>query len=129
LIENSELTGFTSPEIAVIANVAYSHRGGLPKSKREYYSNLRVQDREVVRKLAALLRLADAIDRDHEGHVRGLRCEIGDDEVRILALCSREAETMRWRLEERADLFAEVFGREVELITTLNAAEYEELAF
>ena len=122
LIQNSELTGFTSPEIAVIANVAYYHRGGLPKSKRESYSDLRVQDREVVRKLAALLRLADALDRDHEGHVRGLRCEIGEDEVRILATCSSEAETMLWRLEERADLFAEVFGREVELITTLDAA-------
>ncbi|MGH9935680.1 MAG: Ppx/GppA phosphatase family protein [Blastocatellia bacterium] len=128
LIQNSDLTGFTSPEIAVIANVAYYHRGALPKSKREYSSDLRVQDREVVRKLAALLRLADALDRDHEGSVRGLRCEIGDGEVRIVALCSREAETLRWRLEERADLFAEVFGRGVELITTFNAADYEELA-
>ena len=27
---------------------------------------------------------------------------------------------MRRRLEERADLFTEVFGREVELITTLD---------
>jgi exopolyphosphatase/guanosine-5'-triphosphate,3'-diphosphate pyrophosphatase len=126
LIQNSELTGFTSPEIAVIANVAYYHRGGAPKSKRESYTDLRVQDREVVRKLAALLRLADALDRDHEGHVRGLRCEIGDDEVRVVAICSREAETMRWRLEERADLFAEVFGREVKLAPTLNAADHKE---
>jgi exopolyphosphatase/guanosine-5'-triphosphate,3'-diphosphate pyrophosphatase len=80
-----------------------------------------------VRKLAALLRLADALDRDHEGHVRGLRCEIGDDRVRIQAICSCEDETMRWRLEERADLFAEVFGREVELITTLGAADHGEV--
>jgi len=128
LIQNSELTGFTSPEIVVIANIAYYHRGGLPKAKHEYYSGLRVQDREVVWKLAALLRLADALDRDHEGSVRGLRCEIDDDEVRIVALCSREADAMRRRLEERADLFAEVFGRVVELATTLNAADYEEAA-
>jgi exopolyphosphatase/guanosine-5'-triphosphate,3'-diphosphate pyrophosphatase len=94
----------------------------LPKAKHEYYSGLRVQDREVVRKLAALLRLADALDRDHEGSVRGLRCEIDDDEVRIVALCSREAEAMLRRLQERADLFTEVFGREVELITTLDTA-------
>jgi exopolyphosphatase / guanosine-5'-triphosphate,3'-diphosphate pyrophosphatase len=123
LIQNSELTGFTSPEMAVIAGVAYYHRGGSPKAKHEYYSGLRVQDREVVRKLAALLRLADALDRDHEGSVRGLRCEIDDDEVRIVALCSREAEAMRRRLEERSELFAEVFGREVELVTTLDGAD------
>jgi exopolyphosphatase/guanosine-5'-triphosphate,3'-diphosphate pyrophosphatase len=122
------LTGFTSPEIAVIANVAYYHRGGLPKTKHEYYSDLRVQDREVARKLAALLRVADALDRDHKGSVRELSCEIGPGEVRIVALCAREAETMRFRLEERADLFVEVFGREVELALTLNAADYEKLA-
>jgi len=127
LIQNSELTGFTSPEIEMIANVAFYHRGAMPKSKRESYSDLRVHDREVVRKLAAILRLADALDRDHEGHVRGLRCEIGEEAVRILAVCSREAETMRWRFEERADLFREVFGREVELIATLNAADYREV--
>jgi exopolyphosphatase / guanosine-5'-triphosphate,3'-diphosphate pyrophosphatase len=128
LIQNSELTGFTSPEIAVIANIAYYHRGGLPKAKHEYYSELRVQDRDIVRKLAALLRLADALDRDHEGSVRELSCEIGPGEVRVVALCSREPETARWRLEERADLFVEVFGREVELAPALNAADYEKLA-
>jgi exopolyphosphatase/guanosine-5'-triphosphate,3'-diphosphate pyrophosphatase len=123
LIQNSELLGFTAPEVAVIANVAYYHRGGATKLKREYFSDLRVQDREVVRKLAALLRLADALDRDHEGRVRGLHCEIGDASVRVIALCSREAETMRWRMEERADLFLEVFGRRVQLIPTIQAAE------
>lgn len=128
LIQNSDLTGFTSPEINVIANIAYVHRGPAPKSKSDYYSDLRGQDREVARKLAALLRLADALDRDHSGRVRNLRCEIGDNAVRIVALCSREAETMRWRLEERADLFTEVFGREVELVTTLNAPDHEEAA-
>ena len=128
LIQNSDLTGFTSPEIIVIANIAYVHRGPAPKSKSDYYSDLRGQDREVARKLAALLRLADALDRDHSGRVRNLRCEIGDNAVRIVALCSREAETMRWRLEERADLFTEVFGCEVELVTTLNAPDHEETA-
>lgn len=128
LIQNSDLTGFTSPEINVIANIAYVHRGAAPKSKSDYYSDLRGQDREVARKLAALLRLADALDRNHSGRVRNLRCEIGDGAVRIVAFCSREAETMRWRLEERADLFTEVFGREVELVTTLNALDHEEAA-
>ncbi|MBO0858703.1 MAG: Ppx/GppA family phosphatase [Chloracidobacterium sp.] len=128
LIQNSELTGFTSSEIAVIANVAYYHRGGLPKAKHEYYSELRVQDRDIARKLAALLRLADALDCDHEGSVRELSCEVGAGKVRIVALCLREPETIRWRLEGRADLFVDVFGREVELAPAINVADFEELA-
>jgi len=115
LIQNSEWSGFTSPEIAIIANVARYHRLSLPKAKHPYFTSLSEPDREVIRRLAALLRLADAFDRDHGGRVRSLRCEIGPEEVRIIALCSRETDTMRWRLEERADLFTEVFGRRVEL--------------
>jgi exopolyphosphatase/guanosine-5'-triphosphate,3'-diphosphate pyrophosphatase len=126
LIQNSDLLGFTAPEVSVIANIAYYHRGGAIKLKRDFFSELRDQDREVVRKLAALLRLADALDRDHKGRVRSLRCEIGEGEVRIVALCTRETETMRWRLEERADMFSEVFGRKVVLLATPSAAEYEE---
>jgi hypothetical protein len=52
----------------------------------------------------------------------GASCPFGAPKER---LCSREAEAMRRRLEERADLFTEVFGREVELVTTLNGADYE----
>jgi exopolyphosphatase/guanosine-5'-triphosphate,3'-diphosphate pyrophosphatase len=126
LIQNSDLPGFTAPEVSVIANVAYYHRGGAAKSKKDYFSEIRPQDREVVRKLAALLRLADALDRDHQGRVRSLRCEIGDAAVRLVARCSRETDTMRWRLEERADMFSEVFGRKIELLATPSAAEYEE---
>ncbi len=125
LIHHSEMTGFTSTETAVIANVARYHRMTLPKARHPYFTALSVQDRETVRKLAALLRIADALDRDHKGRVRSLRCEIGADYVSVIALCSREVETMLWRLEERADLFTEVFGRSVELITTLTSAEAE----
>ncbi len=127
LIQNSELTGFTTQEIDLIAAVAFYHRDNLPKAKHEYFAALGAEDRETARKLAALLRLADALDRDHEGRVRSLRCEIGQDEVSIIALCSRETETMLWRLEERADLFTEVFGRRVELAATFVQADAEEV--
>lgn len=126
LIQHSEWSGFTSPEIAIIANVARYHRSSMPKAKHPYLNALSETDRETVRKLAALLRLADAFDRDHGGQVRNLGCEIGDEEVRIIALCSHETDTMRWRLEERSDLFTEVFGRRVELEATLIQNETEE---
>jgi exopolyphosphatase/guanosine-5'-triphosphate,3'-diphosphate pyrophosphatase len=125
LIQNSDWPGFTTSEIATIANIARYHRLSLPRAKHPYFNALSEPDREIVRRLGALLRLADAFDRDHGGRVRSLRCEISADEVRIIALCSREAETLRWRLEERADLFTEVFGRRVELIATLIQNEAE----
>lgn len=125
LIDNSELTGFTDSEIAVIANVARYHRSSLPKSKHPYYAALPLETRAVVRKLAALLRIADALDRDHEGRVRSVHAELESKTMRLLATCTRPSETTLWRMEERADLFEQEFGRRVELvtITSTNAAE------
>ena len=115
LIDNSELTGFTETEIAVIANVARYHRSSLPKPKHAYYAALPDDTRSVVRKLAALLRIADALDRDHEGRVRSLRCEISERRARVIANAARASDTTLWRVEERADLFQQEFGRAVEL--------------
>jgi exopolyphosphatase / guanosine-5'-triphosphate,3'-diphosphate pyrophosphatase len=116
LIQHSELTGFTASETAIIANVARYHRSSLPKLKHQYYAALPEEDREIVRKLAAILRITDALDRDHQGRVRGLSCTIGKDTVRLAVICSQNYETARWRVEERSDLFTEVFGKNIELI-------------
>lgn len=121
LIQNSEWTGFTAAELAIVSNVARYHRSSMPKLKHPYYAKLPTADRELVRKLAALLRVADALDRDHEGRVRDVHSEIHDDVVRLTAICSRASEAASWRVEERADLFNLEFGRRVELITqTIN---------
>ncbi len=120
LIQNSDWSGFTASELSIIANVARYHRSSTPKGKHPYYAAHSAEDRAVVRKLAAILRLADALDRDHEGRVRSVSCEIDETVVRITAVCSRESETALWRVEERADLFQDEFGLQVELIVDTN---------
>ncbi len=115
LIQHSDWSGFTSSEIAIIANLARYHRMSMPKEKHPYFMALAEEDRETVRKLSALLRLADAFDRDHGGAVRDIHCEILPNDVRITAHCSREAEAMLWRLEERSDLFIAVYGKGLEI--------------
>ncbi len=121
LIQNSDWGGFTSSELAIIANVARFHRSSIPKTKHPYYAALSTEERAVVRKLAAILRIADAMDRDHEGRVRSLSCEIDENLVRITAICSRESEMALWRVEERADLFEAEFGRAIELSASIES--------
>jgi len=74
LIQNSELTGFSEAERVVIANVARYHHGLPPKDRHLEYGVLNPADRETVLKLGAIVRLADALDRSHEGRVVDLRC-------------------------------------------------------
>ena len=57
---NANLQGFSERERAIIANVARYHRRSLPKSSHEGFMALDTKDREIVKQLAAMLRLANA---------------------------------------------------------------------
>ena len=59
------LSSFTATEVVLVANIARYHRKSLPALKHEAFATLPAADREVVRKLAALLRIADGLDRPH----------------------------------------------------------------
>ncbi len=106
LIENSELTGFMTSEVAIIANVARYHRSSLPKAKHPYFSVLPAPEQDTVRKLASILRVADALDRDHEGRIKSVGCKYDDDTIYLTAHCSRASDATRYRIEERVHIFA-----------------------
>jgi exopolyphosphatase/guanosine-5'-triphosphate,3'-diphosphate pyrophosphatase len=65
LIRNANLDGFTPRERDLVANVARYHRKALPADRHGEYMALDDDDRTLVRRLAALLRLADGLDADH----------------------------------------------------------------
>jgi exopolyphosphatase/guanosine-5'-triphosphate,3'-diphosphate pyrophosphatase len=65
LIKNSELLGYSPEEVEIIANVARYHRRSVPKVNHEPYNSLGTDQKTIIRKLAALLRLADGLDRSH----------------------------------------------------------------
>src|SRR5262249_40862743 len=62
---------FSPLDANVIAQVARYHRKSAPKMKHEEFAMLAAPERRVVQALAALLRIADALDRSHEQHIHG----------------------------------------------------------
>ncbi|MFN7953297.1 MAG: Ppx/GppA phosphatase family protein [bacterium] len=70
LITNGELLGFRRDEIEIIAQIARYHRKQVPKPSDGSYGMLSKRERQIVRALAALLRVADGLDRSHYGVVR-----------------------------------------------------------
>ncbi len=109
LIKHSELTGFSEAERDVIANVARYHRGSEPKERHEFFALLNQTDRETVRRLAAILRIADALDRRHDNRVSDLRCarngRVMQIEMQSDANCDREIAAA----EQKSILFEQVF--------------------
>jgi len=116
LIRNADLDGFGPDELAVIANVARYHRKALPSERHPDYQALSEGERLLVRRLAALLRIADGLDADHFQVVQevGVRLEDGVArlELRARDLPDRDV----WAAEQGGDLFQEEFGRRLELV-------------
>src|SRR5229473_2272528 len=69
LIKQTPLPDFNDEERHEIATIARYHRRALPSAAHEEYAGLDRQARKRVSALAALLRIADALDYSHDGRV------------------------------------------------------------
>ena len=116
LIANSDLAGFTSEEIEMIANLARYHRGPHPGSPHGTYQALPFSDRKKVRVLSALLRMADGLDRSHFSIIRDLNVQIGKVVTMTLNV-SGDSEFEVWTAQKRADLFEKIYKLKVQFVT------------
>ena len=111
LIRHSELTGFSEAERDVIANVARYHRGSDPRERHESYGALNEADRNTVNQLAAILRIADALDRRHDSRVNDLRCVRNGRVVHIELQVTGELRTRNtWPLSKSASCSSRSFN-------------------
>ncbi|MDX6445329.1 MAG: exopolyphosphatase / guanosine-5-triphosphate,3-diphosphate pyrophosphatase [Blastocatellia bacterium] len=113
LIKNSELTGFSEAERDVIANVARYHRGSSPRERHPDYTALNEADRETVFALAAILRIADALDRSHDSRVSEVRCVRDGQLVHIQLSSSANCDHEIFAAEQKSEMFAQVFNCKV----------------
>jgi exopolyphosphatase/guanosine-5'-triphosphate,3'-diphosphate pyrophosphatase len=115
LVENGELRGFSPAEVALLAALVRHHRRGDPKASEPRLAALAPDDRDRVRRIVALLRLADGLDRGRRGVVERVDVEVGPDLVVLRLRARGDAELECWGARRKRDLFEKVFGRELEL--------------
>jgi exopolyphosphatase/guanosine-5'-triphosphate,3'-diphosphate pyrophosphatase len=70
IIRNADLVGFNDEEIEVIALAARYHRKSPPKESHEEFGRLAEERRHDVELMAAVLRVATALDRSHDQCMR-----------------------------------------------------------
>jgi exopolyphosphatase/guanosine-5'-triphosphate,3'-diphosphate pyrophosphatase len=96
LIKNGELRGFDPQEIEIIALLARYHRQAAPKKAHEGYGGLKGNVRKTVRTLAAMLRLAEGLDRSHAQVVTALDVVPRGNAYLIRLRASGDAELELW---------------------------------
>ena len=113
VIKNADLRGFAPDEVAVIANVARYHRAGLPGEQHADYARLSEADRRLVNELAALLRLANGLDRSHFQNVTHLDVVLTAETLRLRVQTKADPQLDVWAARRGASLFRRTFGRHV----------------
>ncbi|MGB7156968.1 MAG: Ppx/GppA phosphatase family protein [Tepidisphaeraceae bacterium] len=113
LIQHGDLKPFTEEEIQVMANTARYHRKSPPKRSHESYMDLSPRARRIVDVGAALLRLADGLDRSHSQVIQGLRCRIDDEKVKCSLAARSDAELEVWGARRKRESFVKVFKRDI----------------
>jgi exopolyphosphatase/guanosine-5'-triphosphate,3'-diphosphate pyrophosphatase len=115
LIANAEIFGLSRDEHILVAHVARYHRRAVPQPSHLEYVALPRDRRILVNKLAALLRVADALDRAHGQQVRDFQGERRGDEFVITVPGVTDLTLERRAIGQKGDLFEDVFGLRIRL--------------
>ncbi len=121
LIKGTKLPGFTDKERHEIACIARYHRRALPSTSHEEFAILSRSARKRVSALAALLRVADALDYSHDGRVLTLAAEpeLCTNSTWTIGIWLRPLADFDAELEqadEKADLFEKVFKHKLNFL-------------
>jgi exopolyphosphatase/guanosine-5'-triphosphate,3'-diphosphate pyrophosphatase len=111
MVKKHRFVHWRPEEVDLFALVARYHRKSEPSMKHFEYIALPEEDREVVRKLSALLRLADGLDRAHLSTVQDIDVQYDSNNIWIALHAYRDCGTEIWGAERKAEMFERVFSR------------------
>ena len=117
IIANSEMFGMTRPDIRMVSNIVRYHRKMLPNRLHSSFTSLSRGQRITVMKLAALLRIAEVLDREHRQAVKQVNVDLLDDTATLRCTVRGDIAIERYPLNTFSDLFEEVYGYRL-VITT-----------
>jgi putative phosphoesterase len=104
---------FDQTERFIIGLIARYHRKALPKPTHRYMGDLAGEDRDAVEKLAAILRIADGLDRTHTNAISETDCRFDQKTITIQGRAQGPATAEIEAAADKAELMRRAFGREV----------------
>jgi len=115
IVANSEIFGLPRDELDIIANVIRYHHGDSPSVSDINYISLQRDERILVLKMAAILRVGEALDRGHSQQIKDLTVERRAETVALHTHGGPDISLELMGIEENADLFQHTFGYKVVL--------------
>jgi len=115
IIANSEIVGLTPAERLVVAGISRYHRKAVPDTAHAEFEALPKKDRATVSSLAAILRIADALDKEHNSAVRSVECRLQNGSLLLRAVSRKSCRLEALGVTANATMFRDHFGVDVKL--------------
>jgi exopolyphosphatase/guanosine-5'-triphosphate,3'-diphosphate pyrophosphatase len=106
-----------------MANVARYHRRSTPKSRHKHFNKLEKDQKKRVKKLSAIMRIADGLDRSHYQNVRSINVVKTSDKITIELYTEEDPQLEIWGAMRKNLLLEEVTGKTVEIVESEKVAE------
>ena len=115
ILLNTEIFGLGTKDREFVALLARYHRRYDPESNHPHFADLSREDRMIVLKLAALLRVADALDRSHAQRIKSIQLRPEGSRMRIVTQGVDDNTVEQIAIDSKCDLFREIYGYEITL--------------
>jgi exopolyphosphatase / guanosine-5'-triphosphate,3'-diphosphate pyrophosphatase len=113
LISHGDVFGLSKRDALMAALTARYHRRSTPKPIHLGYSTLDWENRTNVAKMAAILRVADALDRAGCQRIRDITCTEEEGSLVINVPTADDLSLEQLALGQKATMFTELFGMPV----------------
>ncbi len=116
LVKNGGLRGFEPREIEIIALISRYHRQTPPRKSHVGFSTLPRGERDTVRMLGAILRLAEGLERSHSQVIARLRVKTATKRGapwQIDVRTTGDAELELWAADRHAAVLSELVGHPI----------------
>jgi exopolyphosphatase/guanosine-5'-triphosphate,3'-diphosphate pyrophosphatase len=113
LINASPLVGVAESEKKLIALITRYHTRSPPKANHKEFMELSPKRRRTVIILAAILRLAEALDREHGNKVHSVKLRVRGKKVILRLKGEGDMLLERWALGHNSRLFEKTFKKEM----------------
>lgn len=120
VIENAEWPGVDPAEVSLMAMVARYHRRAPPRKKHRRYRQLDSEGRRTLRQLAAVLRLANKLDRSHVQNTRDLEVALRRDRMDVTIVTRGDPGLELAAADQAKAPFERAFGRRLEVVAAWN---------
>ena len=110
LVLNTEIIGLSESEKRIVANVIRFNSNGEVPEYEGVSSELDHMDYVRMLKMAAILRLANGMDRSHLQRIQDVRVTVKDNELKIMANTIYDITLEQGMMESRAHFFEQIYG-------------------